>query len=163
MNKLIFILLLITTSYCELLELNSTNFPNMKEQSVFDLSVDTIKLVRDHRNILAQYRQSTDYYVVSDYPKITIITRLSDKADASIAVYFDENINFKMNSIILAFYLNSGKLYVDNQSLMLRDIDLESKVFEMLLKYRQHLLEIKKKFELDEKNIIFLLNSSYKK
>ena len=165
MIKFIMLLMFITNSYCELLEFNSTNFPNIKEKRVFDLSVDTMRLVRDNQKILAQYKQSTEYYVASEYPKITTVVRLSDKADASLAVYFDENINFKINSRILGFYLNSGKLYLDDESLILRDFDkLEPKVFEMLLNFRQHLFKIKEKFELEEKNILFLLNgSSYEK
>lgn len=117
MLKLIMLFMFMTNSYCELLEFDSTNFPNIKEKRVFDLSVDTMKLVRDNQKILAQYRQSTEYYVASEYPKITTIVRLSDKADASLAVYFDENVNFKINSRILGFYLNSGKLYLDDESI----------------------------------------------
>lgn len=166
MKKLILILIIsVANLYCDLLELNSKNFPNIKENRIFELSLDTMKLVRDNQKILAQYKQSTEYFVVSDFPKISMITRLSDKSDASIAIYFDENVSFKTNSRILAFYLNDGKLYVDEDSLLIRDFyNLESKVFDMILKYRQHLLLIKEKFNIEEKNIFIALNNSnYKK
>lgn len=169
MNKFILISLLIhsiiTNSYCELLELNSTNFPNIKEKRIVEVSMDTIKYVRENQKVLAQYSQSTEYFIASEFPKITIITRLSDKADGSITVYFDERVNFKINSKLFHLYLRDGKIYVDEESLMLRDFDnLEPQVHNMLLKYRQQLYHTKEKFDTEEKNIFIILNNSnYKK
>lgn len=142
------------SAYCEIVELGKFK---LSETRIFDASLDTIKFVRDNQRSVAQYSSRTEYFTVSEVPKITICTRFSDKSDGSVSIYFDSPVNFKANQKVMYLYLNDNKLYIDEDSLLVRDFkNYEPVVFDMLLKYRKYLNDTKSKFE-DEENAI--LNS----
>ncbi len=154
MLKILLIVMLSLSAYCEIVELSKFK---LTETRIFDASLDTIKFVRDNQRSVAQYSSRTEYFTVSEVPKITMCTRFSDKSDGSVSIYFDSPVNFKANQKVMYLYLNDGKFYVDEDSLLVRDFkNYEPVVFDMLLKYRKYLNDTKSKFE-DEENAI--LNS----
>jgi len=152
MFKMLLIIMLSISAYSEIVELSKFK---LSETRIFDASLDTIKFVRDNQRSVAQYSSRTEYFTVSEVPKITMCTRLSDKSDGSISIYFDSTVNFKANEKVMYLYLNDGKIWVDEDSLLIRDFkNYEPIVFDMLLKYRKHLSDIKTKFENEENAIL---------
>ena len=152
MIRILLIIMLSISAYCEILELSKFK---LNETRIFDASEDTIKFVRENQRSVAQYRDRTEYFTVSEVPKITICTRFSDKSDGSVSIYFDSPVNFKANQKVMYLYLNDGKLYIDGDSLLIRDFkNYEPIVFDMLLKYRKYLNDVKTKFENEESAIL---------
>ena len=152
MIKLLLVVMLSTSAYCEIVELSKLK---LNETRIFDASLDTIKFVRENQKSVAQYRDQTEYFVFSDVPKITICTRFSNKSDGSVSIYFDSSVEFKANQKVMYLYSNDGKLYIDGDSLLVRDFkNYEPVVFDMILKYRKYLNDVKTKFENEESAIL---------